>query len=151
MVYQLMKRSDDGEIPEILSVYRLPSVSRFISIDEGNYWNYATSTDHVFFYKIYQGDALAATAHLELADRVLSMDVVVFSQYQRKGMATRIVKDIQEGKLGPEYDRIRVFIDEKNTASLRLFQKAGFVCVGKEEELWEYVFEKHSCAGIRPV
>ena len=38
MIYRLIKDLDDEDIPTILSVYRQPSISRFISIDEENYW-----------------------------------------------------------------------------------------------------------------
>ena len=88
MIYRLIKDLDDEDIPTILSVYRQPSISRFISIDEENYWKYITSTDNVYFYKIYKDDILLATAHLELVDCVLYMSVVVFPEYQKQGIAT---------------------------------------------------------------
>lgn len=143
MTYRLIKRQDDEDIPRILSVYNLPSVSRFISIDEKNYWQYVTTAEGVCFYKIFEDNILVAATHFELADRTLYMDVVVFPEYQRSGIATKILADIQEGKLGFDFDRIRVSIDEKNTASLKLFENAGFVCVAKEEELLEYEYVKN--------
>ena len=142
MIYRLIKDLDDEDIPTILSVYRQSSISRFISIDEENYWKYITSTDNVFFYKIYKDDILLATIHLELVDCVLYMSVVVFPEYQKQGIATTILKDIQAGKTGLDFDKIRVYIDEKNIASLKLFESAGFVCTGKDEELLEYEYSK---------
>ena len=56
MTYRLVKKFDDEDIPTILSVYKQPSISQFISIDEENYWRYITSTDNVYFYKIYKND-----------------------------------------------------------------------------------------------
>ena len=142
MTYQLMKRQDDEDIPRILFVYKLPSVSRFISIDETNYWKYVTTTDNVCFYKIFEDDVLIATTHIELIDRILYMDVVVFPEYQRRGIATKIIRDIQEGALGVDFDKIQVSVDENNIASLKLFENAGFVCVAKDEELIEYEYTK---------
>ena len=142
MIYRLIKDLDDEDIPAILSVYRQPSISRFISIDEENYWKYITSTDNVYFYKIYKDDILLATVHLELVDCVLYMSVVVFPEYQKQGIATTILTDIQAGKIGLDFDKIRVYIDEKNIASLKLFESAGFVCTGKDEELLEYEYRK---------
>ena len=95
MTYQQIKRQDDEDIPRILSVYRLPSVSQFISIDETNYWQYVTTTNNVFFYKIFEENCLVATTHCELADHILYMDVVVFPEYQRSGIATKVLIDIQ--------------------------------------------------------
>ena len=142
MTYRLIKRQDDEDIPRILSVYKLPSVSQFISIDETNYWKYVTTAKDVCFYKIFEDDFLIAAVHCELADRILHMDVVVFPEYQRNGFATKILADIQEGKLGLDFDKIQVSIDEKNIASLKLFEKAGFMYTAKEEELLEYEYAK---------
>ena len=142
MTYRLVKKFDDEDIPTILSVYKQPSISQFISIDEENYWRYITSTDNVYFYKIYKNDMLVSTIHLELVDRVLYMSVVVFPKYQSQGIATIIVKDIQAGKLGLDFIKIQVSIDEKNTASLKLFENVGFICVNKDEELFEYEYSK---------
>ena len=140
MTYRLVKKFDDEDIPTILSVYKQPSISQFISIDEENYWRYITSTDNVYFYKIYKNDILVSTIHLELVDRVLYMSVVVFPKYQKKGIATTILKDIQAGKLELNFNKIRVSIDKNNISSLKLFENVGFICVGKDEELLEYEY-----------
>ncbi len=142
MTYRLLKKTDDEDIPLILSVYKQPLISQFISIDAENYWKYITSTDNVYFYKIYKNDILVATIHLELVDRVLYMSVVVFPEHQKQGIATTILKDIQAGKFELDFDKIQVSIDEKNTASIKLFESAGFVCVGKNTELLEYEYSK---------
>ena len=142
MIYRLIKNLDDEDIPIILSAYKKPSISQFISIDEENYWKYITSSDNVYFYKIYKDDILVSTIHLESDNCVLYMSVVVFPEYQKQGIATTILKDIQAGKTGHDFDKIRVSIDEKNIASLKLFESAGFVCTGKDEELLEYEYSK---------
>ena len=49
MIYRLIKNLDDEDIPIILSAYKQPSISQFISIDEENYWKYITSSDNVYF------------------------------------------------------------------------------------------------------
>ena len=140
MIYRLIKDLDDEDIPTILSAYKQPSISRFISIDEENYWKYITSTDNVYFYKVYNDNILVATIQFELTDRVLCMSIVVFPEYQKQGIATTILKDIQEGILKLDFTRIQVSIDEKNIASLKLFESVGFLCVGKNEELLEYEY-----------
>ena len=40
MIYRLIKNLDDEDIPIILSAYKKPSISQFISIDKENYWKY---------------------------------------------------------------------------------------------------------------
>ena len=143
MTYCLLKKADDEDIPLILSVYKQPLISKFISIDEENYWKYITDTDNVYFYKIYKDDILVSTIHLELDNCVLHMSVVVFPEHQKQGIATTILKDIQAGKLELDFDKIQVSIDEKNTASLKLFESVGFICVNKDEELLEYEYRKN--------
>ena len=142
MTYRLLKKTDDEDIPLILSVYKQPLISQYISIDEENYWKYITDTDNVYFYKIYKDDILVSTIHLELDNCVLYMSVVVFPEHQKQGIATTILKDIQVGKLELDFDKIQVSIDEKNTASINLFESAKFVCVGKDTELLEYEYSK---------
>ena len=143
MTYCLLKKADDADIPLILSVYKQPLISQFISIDEENYWKYITDTDNVYFYKIYKDDILVSTIHLELDNCVLYMSVVVFPEHQKQGIATTILKDIQAGKLELDFDKIQVSIDEKNIASLKLFESVGFICVNKDEELLEYEYRKN--------
>ena len=140
MIYRLMKQQDDEDIPHILSIYKSPSISPFISINETNYWKYVTTSKNIYFYKVYDDNYLIATIHCELFDRILYMDIVVFPEYQRKGFATKIIADIQEGKLGFDFEKIRVSIDEKNIASLKLFEKMGFFCVAQNKELLEYEY-----------
>lgn len=142
MKYCLLNRCSDEWIPRILSAYRHPSVARFIGIDETKYWEYVTETDDVWFFKIFEKDCLIATTHLELSGRILYMAIVVFPEYQRRGTATQILREIQLGKFGIAFDKIQVSIEEENVASIRLFEKAGFARVSKEDNLLEYVYIK---------
>lgn len=140
MTYRLIRNIDDKDIPQIISVYKLPSISRFISIDETNYWKYVTTTSNVWFYKIFENDCLVATTHLELSNRVLYMDIVVFPEHQNNGFATKVLNNIKEQKLLADFDKIQVSIDDDNVASIKLFENAGFVCVGRDDELREYEY-----------
>ena len=142
MNYVLLTNQNDALIPDILSCYKIPSVAQFISIDETNYWNYVTSTDNVWFYKILEEDCLVSTIHLELNDDILYMDVVVLPKYQKKGIATKILNDIKSGKLGIDFNKIKISVDERNIASIKLFENAGFVLIGKDDELFEYEYKK---------
>ena len=134
----------DPDIPRLLSVYRLPEVARYISIDEQNYFAYVTETPDIFYYKVYREESLVAATHLECFDGTLYMDLVVLPQDQRKGIGTQILKDILRGALPIAFDRIEVSIDESNTASRKLFQKMGFSFLSKEEELENYVYIPHT-------
>ena len=139
MIYRLLEQLEDADLPVIRSVYRHPSVSRFIGIDENHYWQYVTEADNVWFYKVLEKDYLVATVHLELSNRILYMSIVVLPEYRNRGFGTRILDDIKSRKLLHAFDEIRVSIDEDNAASLKLFEKMGFACTGRDEKLKEFL------------
>lgn len=140
MNYCLLKNQNDPDIPLILSVYRLPSVSQFISISEENYLQYVTSSENIWFYKIFEHHNLVATIHLELSDYTLYMSVVVFPAYQKTGIGTTILSDIQSGKIDIAFNKIQVSIDKRNIASISLFTGAGFLPVAEDGELIEFEY-----------
>lgn len=142
MTYQSIVSITDPDIPYLISILKMPEIARFISIDQHNYWNYVTSTENVFYFKVYDGGKLVAATHCEVLNKTLYMDIMVIPPYQRKGVATHIVKDIQCGKLPLDFEKIEVSIDETNEASIALFQKMGFVYVSKEDELRNYIYVK---------
>ncbi len=141
MNYQQMMNENDADILYLVSIFKLPQISCYISIDEQNYWKYVTTSENVYFFKVYENDTLVATTHLEVVDRVLYMDIMVIPEHQGKGIATMVLRDIQAGNLVSGFDKIEVSIDESNVASIRLFEKMGFSYVSKEDELINYVYE----------
>ena len=142
MKYIRLENTRDRDIPYLCAIYRLPEISRFIHINEDNYWNYVTAGENVFYYKVYRDGSFAAAIHCELSDRVLFMDIVVFPEYQRQGLGSEILRDIQAGAVLGGFERIEVSIEESNGASRRLFEKMGFVPVSKEDELIQYEYNK---------
>lgn len=146
MNYERLVSEGDKDIPYLLSIYRLPEISRYININEANYWHYVTSNENVFYYKVYDGDCLVATTHCELSDKTLFMDIIVIPEYQKRGIATGVLRDIQNGLLPLEFERIEVAIEESNIASIRLFEKMNFVMASKDAELINYVYSKRPLA-----
>lgn len=140
MRYRRILSEDDADIPLLLKIYQQPSVSQFISISD-NYFSYVTTTENVYFYKVYENDKLIGAIHLEKNENLLYMDILIFPEFQRMGFATRVIKDIQDDIFGLNYDRIEISIDEVNTASLRLFEGAGFSFASREDELLNFVYE----------
>jgi len=141
LTYQRMLDENDSDIHRIKAVYQLRDVAQYISIGD-NYFRYVTSTENVYYFKVYEGGKLIGTAHFEKRGSVLSVAILVFCEYQRLGFGTRIVKDIQDGVLGIEYDNIEISIDERNTASLKLVENAGFIRLSQEEKLINMVYRK---------
>lgn len=141
MIYRLIVSIADSDIPYLSHILNLPEISRYISIDKDNYWNYVTSTDNVFYYKVYICEKLVAAVHLEISDHVLFMDIMVIPEYQKQGIGSSILEDIIDGKLQSGFDSIEVSIDKSNSVSIRLFEKCGFIPVSAEDELIYYRYE----------
>ena len=138
MNYQRITGTDDPDIPYLTAILHLPEISRFLSIDDDRYWNYVTSSENVWYYKAYDGGSLVGAVHLETDQKTLYMDIMVMPDYQRRGMGTKILGDILGGKFPISFDTVEVSIDERNAASIRLFEKMGFLRVSQEDELINY-------------
>ena len=61
---------------------------------------------------------------------------------QKKGFATRVIRDIQNDIFKLNYNKIEISIDETNSASLKLFENAGFTRTSKDDELINLVYQK---------
>ena len=140
MNYHRIVSENDRDIPYLSSIIKTPEISRYISIDEENYWQYVSANEDVFYFKVYDSDRLVAATHCELSDKTLYMDIMVIPEYQRNGIASEVLRDIQTGKLPLDFDKIEVSIDENNLASIRLFEKMNFSYVSKADELLNYVY-----------
>lgn len=140
LTYARLLREEDTDIPELIKVYRTPEIAQYISISD-NYFRYVTNSEDIYFYKIYAGNRLIGATHLEIQETVLYMDLLIFPEFQKLGWGTKVVKDIQNDVFGLGFEKIEIAVDEKNTASLRLFENMGFVCISKEEELLNLVYQ----------
>ena len=139
ITYARILSENDGDISQLLEIYQLPAISRFLSISD-DYFHYVANTENVYFYKIYESQTLIGTIHLEKCEDLLYMDILIFPEYQRMGFATSVVGDVQNDTFGLNFKRIEIAIDESNTASIKLFERAGFLFVSKEDELLNYAY-----------
>lgn len=135
LTFILIESTEDEDLGIIKEGYSNPLVERFISIDNENYWSYVTKSENVYFYKLYNEDSPVGTVHCEVYDGVLYLSVVVFIQYQNRKIGSDAIKCVIEGITGLDFKEIQVSVDEKNTASMRLFQNAGFIKIGQKDGL----------------
>ena len=139
MTYERITSEVDKDIPHLNTILEMPEISRYISVDKANFWRYVTSTKNVFYYKVYDEDALVGAIQLELSGGVLYMDIMVIPEFQRQGIGTSVIRDIQNGVLPLSFERIEISIDESNIASIRLFEKMGFRFISKSDVLLKYI------------
>ena len=136
-----MLDENDIAVSELKAIYQLPEVSRYLNISD-NYFCYVTKTSGVYFYKVYNKDELIGAIHLELHGNLLYMDILIFPKFQRKGFATKVIEDIQNDIFKLNYNKIEIAVDETNSASLKLFENAGFTRTSKDDELINLVYQK---------
>ncbi len=139
--YARILGEDDRDIPQLITIYQMPEIAQYLSISD-NYFHYVSNTANVYFYKVYENNELIGSIHLEKQENLLFMTILVFPEFQKMGFGTRIIKDIQNDVFGLEYERIEISIDERNTASIKLFGNAGFLCISKDDELINYIYQK---------
>lgn len=142
MKYMLLKSTLDPDIPQLLRVHLLSEISRFIDINEKKYFEYVTSAENVFYYKVFCDNTLVGSVHCETVDRTLYLSLLVFPDFQRKGYGTQIIKDIINGYLPFDFDAIEIAIDRTNLPSLRLFEKIGFTKTSVDGGLINYRYKK---------
>lgn len=143
LTYRPLLHEDDPDVPLLLEAYRTPAIAQYLSIG-GNYFHYVTHSENVRYFKVYAKEALIGAIHLEQPESVLYMSILVFPACQRKGLGACILQDILSDRFGLGFERIEVSIDEGNAASLRLFERAGFVRTGREDELVQYAYHRIS-------
>lgn len=141
LTYTRIISEDDVDISKLLPIYQMPDISQYISIGD-NYFHYVANTENVYFYKIYKNEKLIGTIHLEKHENLLYMDILIFPEFQKMGFATKVIKDIQKDIFKLNYKKIEISIDERNIASITLFENAGFSFVSKEDELMNFVYQK---------
>ncbi|MBE6697538.1 MAG: GNAT family N-acetyltransferase [Ruminococcaceae bacterium] len=141
LTYKQMLDENDIAVSELKAIYQLPEVARYLNISD-NYFCYVTKTSGVYFYKVYNKDELIGAIHLELNGNLLYMDILIFPKFQRKGFATKVIEDIQNDIFKLNYNKIEIAVDETNSASLKLFENAGFTRTSKDDELINLVYQK---------
>ena len=142
LTYKKMIFENDVDVPQLVEIYHTPEIAQYLKISD-NYFHYVTNNENVHFYKVYKNGEMIGTTHLEQQGIVLFMDVLVFPKFQRVGLGTQIIRDIQDDIFQLGYENIEISIDEANTASLRLFENAGFVFTSKEDELLNFVYKRN--------
>lgn len=142
MKYTLLKSTHDPDIHQLLHIHRLPEISRFIDINEKKYFEYVTSAENVFYYKVFYDNTLVGSVHCEKVDRILYLSLLVFPEFQNKNYGTQILADIINGVIPLCFDSIEVSIDKTNAPSLHLFEKVGFIKASVDGGLINYTYTK---------
>ena len=141
LTYKRMVNQEDKDIFLINEMHSKPEIKKYINISD-NYFNYVTNTENVFFYKVYKDRNLVGTIHLEKNDNILYMDILIFPEFQKAGLGTKVISDIKNDIFNLNIKKIEVSIAESNIPSLKLFEKSGFKFVSQDNGLKNYEYLK---------
>ena len=141
LTYKRMVNQEDKDIFLINEMHSKPEIKKYINISD-NYFNYVTNTENVFFYKVYKDRNLVGTIHLEKNDNILYMDILIFPEFQKAGLGTKVISDIKNDIFNLNIKKIEVSVAESNIPSLKLFEKSGFKFVSQDNGLRNYEYLK---------
>ena len=141
MQYKRLEKNSDKDVGFLKEIHSMPEIKKHITIDENNYWTYVTENENVFYYKCLQDEKIVATLHIEVCETTAYLSILVLPEYQKKGIGSAMLKDVQNGLLVKDFETIEASIDETNIASIKLFEKCGFEFVEKEDELLTYIYK----------
>ncbi|MBQ9553364.1 MAG: GNAT family N-acetyltransferase [Clostridia bacterium] len=128
--------SGDRDIPKLIEIHRDSAVAKYISLSE-NYFEYVTGTKGVVYYKIIEDGETVGGIHGEFSGDTLYLSICVAADHRRRGIAETALRQLFTLAVD-QVNTVEVSIDETNAPSIRLFQKMGFVPIGKEDELLLY-------------
>lgn len=140
LTYKRLLSESDRDIAAICAEMDYPDVARFLNYDKEHYWSYVTTSTNVYYYKVYCNERLIGSIHLEIENSTMYMSILVFKNDRNQGLGKRIIDDLLSGEIPIQYERIEVFVDSTNCASVRLFEQCGFVCHSVDDGLLNYVF-----------
>ena len=143
MEYQQITSIHDPDILPLAQTLRLPEISRYLSIDERNFWNYITTNPAVSYFKAYRDGKLVGALDCELQGKKLYLSVMVLPGYQNQGIGTQMLQDLLSGKL-LSFDTAEVYIEEENIPSVKLFGKLGFTPKFRDGKMIIYTYNKNA-------
>ena len=136
MEFELLKK-DDRDIPTFQELHEYPTIKKYISIGE-NYFEYVTSTENVWYYKMLLEDMVIGGIHLEKEGDTMYLSICIHPQYQGKGYGKKSLRYVMD-RLAKGVSSIKASIEAENISSIKLFESCGFVFVDREEELLNYI------------
>jgi len=114
-----------------------PSINQFIHVDD-SYSDYLIKTPGVIFKFVFIDNDLVGGLHIETSEQIATFSISILSQYQRRGIGSRILNDLKENKFKLDIVAYVVYIERINEISLKIFEKSGFLLDGIEDDLNKY-------------
>lgn len=139
--YELLNDEFDTDITGLDRCHHLKEIEKYFKVSD-NFFNYVLQNKDVFYYKIKTNENLVGAVQIERNALTIFLAIWIKPEFQHKGIATRVLKDIIDEKFDITYNKIIVAIEKINFFSIKLFQKVGFKEDKTEDDLIYFVFDR---------
>lgn len=110
------------------------------SLDDHTEWfNFTINDNKSIVYIVFDGDVSVGKVRGELvSERKIEISIIISDEFKGRGYAVRAIENFLE--LAKGYECIAC-IHKDNVASLKSFEKAGFIFLSSSDDFFEYHFQ----------
>lgn len=124
---------------DILKIHADSSIAEYINISS-DYIKYVTESNDVKYFGLYMNGILVGGLQIDFVDDQINIAIMIIQNFQKKGIATSVLRDLKDNTLNLQYKKINVSIESKNKISILLFEHNGFTLVDSKDNLNIYEY-----------
>ena len=125
---------NDKQIYKLKDLHKMDTIKKYIAISE-NYFNYVTSSENVFYYKILLEGNIIGGIHIEKVTNNVYLSICIHPVYRGFGFATQTLDKILCMYKGNTFC---ANIEKENIKSIKLFESLNFIKVNDNKEILTY-------------
>jgi len=141
----IFKKLEYQHLAEIKNWAGHESIKNWIAIEDWDtYYEYAINEPATFLFALYDNNNFIGelTAEKDDENKCLYIALTINPKFQNRGFGVRVLNYFKENAkclVEGESKYISVGIDKNNIASIKCFEKAGYVYQDEDEEINNYV------------
>jgi len=137
LTYEILSESNRTILDDI---HNDENVKKFLHVSD-EYYNYLLCDNNAVYKLVKLNSNYVGGLHFEVHHDYATFSIEVLTDYQRQGIAYRIIDDLKNNYFNLNIKYYVVFIEDNNMKSRLLFEKSDFRFVRYENELRKYVYE----------
>ena len=137
LTYEILGESNKTILDDI---HNDENVKKYLHV-ANEYYNYLLRDNNAVYKLVKLNLDYVGGLHFEVHHDYATFSIEILSDYQRQGIAYRIIDDLKNNYFNLDIKYYEVFIEDNNMKSRLLFEKSDFRFVGYENKLRKYVYE----------
>jgi len=130
---------DHSNAIDIMKIHTDSSIAEYINISS-DYIRYVTENNDVKYFGIYMSGILVGGLQIDFVDDQINISIMIIHNFQKKGIATSVLRDLKDNTLNLPYKKINASIESKNIGSILLFEHNEFTLVDSKDNLNIYEY-----------